>query len=261
MVWTRIATHQFVDKETFSEWLFETALPLGGWTVETVKSADEGYYFLSKLITNASGDEIPYKLCYEHEFDEDDLTISHWDGNAAVTNTGITTLYTSSTWYPSLSTYGQAHMWKETETDAFMIYRNNSIFAFQLSSSGYLSPRGNEYTYPGTRPLWCIVPVGTFGMSDIGVMQATKMQFVGGGANVSGGDLFLYENRAYGTLYGGTSYTLPSTFWQDPTGTWKQRAQVQSNLTNNLQVAKIGKTYYINAGAFLLPVGETEPNL
>lgn len=265
MVWTKTATYTPTNNLDFADWLFGTALPLGGWTFEgTGLSTDTKYYYLKKPVVTATGDTIQHCICYEYEYNDDDLLAYGWSG----TNVGsqspsvISNISDDTNWTAGKAEYGDATIWTENETDAFLIYRDRRIFSFGLSSGGYL--RGlmnNTGSLVGTRPFYSLRPVGDFGMGVDGVKNDLVTVTRGGGANVDSMSADIYENRAWMMMYQAANSELPIVFWQDPTNTWKQRAFSQQLLTTSLEVAQIGNEYYLNVGPWLLPVGTTEPVL
>lgn len=264
MVWTKAATYTPTSSLDFTDWLFSTALPLGGWTLEgNYETTGTKYYYLKKPVVTADGDTIQHCLCYEHEYDDSDLLVYGWTGsNAGSTSAGtISNISSDTTWFAGKAEYGDATIWIENETDAFLIYRDRRIFAFGLSSGGYLKGQMNTSPLPGTRPYYSLCPVGDFGIPTSGVKNDIATITRGGGANVVSMSEDIYENRAWMLMYSASSVDLPIVFWQDPTNTWKQRAFSQDTMTQSLEVAQIGNEYYLNVGPWLLPAGTTEPVL
>ena len=265
MVWTKTATYTPTNNLDFTEWLFGTALPLGGWTLEgTLQGTDTKHYYLKKPVVTAAGDTIQHCICYEYEYNDDDLLAYAWSGsNAGSTSVSVIDLISNdTTWLAGKAEFGDATIWTEDETDAFLVYRDRRIFSFGLSSGGYLRGLMNtSSTFPGTRPFYSLRPVGDFAMAVDGVLNDVVAITRGGGATVTTMSADIYENRAWMMMYPASSVSVPVVFWQDPTNTWKQRAFAQDTLTQSVEVAQIGTEYYLNVGPWLLPVGTTEPVL
>lgn len=264
MVWTKTATYTPTSKLDFAGWLFGTALPLGGWSLEgTVDVTGARYYYIKKTVTLANGDTQNHCLCYEYEYNDDDLMTYAWNGTGQTTGaTDITLMGSDTTWFAGKDEYGMATVWQETGTDAFVIYRDHRVFAFGLTSAGYLATQMNTSVYAASRPIYSLCPVADFSMASAAIKNADLADCKGGGAQVENASADVYENRAWmHLLEEGVASEWSLIFWQDPSNTWKQTAYSTNYFTQSVSVAQIGTEYYLNVGPWLLPVGTSEPAL
>ena len=266
MTWSKVETRPWTTSEAFGDWFFETWLVSRGWTLNwSFPSSGEKYFAISRTITNAFGDAMPINLVYELEYDAFDFNVYSFNGTDAdytawSSNSGFNNYINGDTSFDVFVNAGAIHVWAESGTGAWIMEQSGRVMAMELADSGWLERDTNVSYAPATRPNRMILPLFDRGASNCGLVNITNgLYAINSITGRTSPDTSLFQDYAAISVQAAGQQAI--TCWEDPTGTWKMRAHQTYSTWDKWEVYKIDNEYYIHTGAFLLPVGTTEPTL
>ena len=275
MVWSKAAGHTYTTQQDLVTWLMGTLLTRNGWAynwTETINNGTDQYCAVSRTITTKSGAVLPFNLVYEFEYTSaNDINVRSWDPAVDLDYTtwqgnGAGDSIWADTSYNPLQNVRDVTVWEDDDSDAFVAYMGNEVFAMQLDSTGWLDDRVNVSGQPNTRPYHGLQPIGEWGLEGMAIRAGAgspslylSNAIVERLTGATGTDTSLYQDYAALTIGGGSDRA--TVHWEDPSGLMKMKAHEWINDWNRYEVVKIDAEYYITAGPLLLPVGTTEPAL
>lgn len=256
----------------FCFWYFETYLPTKGWTVARYRqeefapdgTAVDWWWCFKREYTNKKGLKCNDSFIIEIELSgsSTDMQYYHWDGvNQETPISSLGGTFYSDTTMTVLNGSGVFTTWEDDQSDSFFLLKNNRPVGWQLPSNGMLSAITNTgNTYGGQRTYWMCCPFFDMGSNCMIVDNGSKNLWTG---------LFQYPSDNYnGNYYAdlciiaeGSSSLAPSAFFESQDPKWKMRTEAIGTNLWTWAVVKVGDEYYLNAGGFLLPAGNTEPEL